>query len=154
MARRSASLLLLVAACSTHPAAPPVVCDGRLDEPAWRGALRTGPFHDASGGLARPYSDARIVVTRTAIYVALYAADADIRSDDHFTLHVGETSYRFGPADAGPDVGVDRDGTLDDPRDVDEEWIVEARLPRPKGPTVVHIERCDVACGAASLTLP
>ncbi len=165
MARWRSSLALL-AACSLHPAAPPVVCDGHLDEPAWRGAVRTGPFRDpATGAPAAPYSDARFVVTRDAIYAGLYAADEDVRSDDAFELELGASGarrVRLGPRDRGPDVGLDLDGTLDDPRDLDEEWIVEARLPRaglPPGDLPVVVRRCDTPkdgvrrCGEGRATL-
>jgi hypothetical protein len=101
------------------------------------------------------------------LFLALYAADEDIRSRggegseaspegdcgvDAFrlTLSRGEAQYVMDVSPRGieresmraaPDapprawtsgahVGFERDGTLDDPEDTDEEWMVEMALPR------------------------
>jgi len=161
---RLAPLLLVLAGCRSCALHPPaaIVCDGELDEPAWRRAERTGPFLDDAGARAAPYSDARFVVAGDALYVALYAADEDIRSSDAFTVEIGDRRLRFGPTDRGPDVGVDLDGTVDDPRDDDEEWVVEARIPLaglPRGAVPVRVARCDrlrdgrERCGSARVVL-
>jgi hypothetical protein len=149
--------------CSTHPpAASVIVCDGELDEPAWKRAERTGAFIDDAGQKAAPYSDARFVVSGDMLYVALYAADEDIRSSDAFAVDIGDRHFRFHPGDRGPDVGVDMDGTLDNPDDEDEEWVVEARIPLaalPHGNVPVKVARCDKIkdgrerCGSARITL-
>jgi len=58
-----------------------LVIDGELDDPAWLGRIaRTGAFLGASGEEARPYSDARLVWGDGKLYVALYAADEDVRA--------------------------------------------------------------------------
>jgi hypothetical protein len=67
---------------------------------------------------------------------------------------------RRGPGDtvdpsweSGIRVAVDRDGTLDDPSDEDEEWVVEAALPLrslgigPETPIDLEITRCDTPRG-------
>ena len=148
--------------CALHPPAQPIVCDGDLDEPAWKQAIRTGPFVDASGAPAAPYSDARFVIGSDAVYIGLYAADENIESSDTFIVEIGGRELRFGPRDRGPDVGIDMDGTLDDPSDDDEEWLVETQLPRsslPRGDVPVLVRRCDrikdgsVRCGSGRATL-
>jgi hypothetical protein len=95
------------------------------------------------------------------LYVALYAADEDVRAaavpDDGplwmgdafqlaFSATGGERLIDVGPTgrvtdarrtasgldhawSAGARVAKDLDGTLDDPRDDDEEWIIEMALP-------------------------
>ena len=61
-------------------AAGPIVLDGDMDDPGWRKATaRTNAFVDANGDAAHPYSDARLVWGDGHLYVALYAADEDIR---------------------------------------------------------------------------
>jgi len=60
-----------------------IVLDGDTDDPGWTssgGPARTGPFALPTGAPGRPYSDARIVWGDGHLYVALYAADEDIRS--------------------------------------------------------------------------
>jgi hypothetical protein len=182
----------------------PIKLDGELNEPPWNAvAARTGPFVDATGGEARPYSEGRFLWDDENLYVGLYAADDNIRAvvtahdgpvwtDDAFALHftleaplgaaftpgspVGAPSsptYAFDISAAGVvtdakrvagsrddtswesgiKVGVDRDGTLNDPKDEDEEWVVEAALPlrslglAPKAGSLarvlVDISRCD-----------
>jgi hypothetical protein len=77
------------AASSTPPARVVVpridsapTLDGKLDEDVWiHRSARSGPFHDeATGGDAIPYSDARFLRDDRALYVALYAADEDLRA--------------------------------------------------------------------------
>jgi hypothetical protein len=63
-----------------------IVLDGDTDDPGWTsppGPARTGPFtlaSGASGEAARPYSNARALWGDGHLYLALYAADEDIRS--------------------------------------------------------------------------
>ncbi|HXN32711.1 MAG TPA: hypothetical protein VN894_12650, partial [Polyangiaceae bacterium] len=57
--------------------------DGDTDDPGWTaapGPARTGAFLRPNGAPSRPYSDARLVWGDGHLYVALYAADDDIRS--------------------------------------------------------------------------
>ena len=142
-----------------------LVLDGDTDDPGWTApdaVARTGPFEQASGVAGRPYSDARLVWGDGQLYIALYAADDDIRArvteadgpvwlDDSFRLvfrrgaveYVIHVSARGVVADArcapgaapddtwnsGAHVSHDVDGTLDDPTDSDEEWVVEMAIP-------------------------
>jgi hypothetical protein len=167
----------------------PIKTDGELDEPVWNAAAaRSKPFVDASGGEARPYSDARFLWDDHNLYVGLYAADDDIQTtvtahdgpvwtDDAFSLHLtpadagpGSPTYgidvsaagvvtdvkRTGSKDdpsweSGIKLGIDKDGTINDPHDDDEEWVVEASIPfaalgvtpRPGTRILVDISRCD-----------
>ena len=64
-------------------AAGEIVLDGDMDDPGWTapdGVARTGPFSAESGAAARPYSDARLLWGDGYLYLALYAADEDIRA--------------------------------------------------------------------------
>jgi hypothetical protein len=145
-------------------------CDGELDEIAWRTPARTGPFPDATGGQAAPYSDARFLRDDHYLYVALYAADEDIRASDEFVVELGSGRRRstlhftaggsLSPAITGAKIAVDVDGSVDEPSNDDEEWVVEAAIPLTavpfarNGTVDVQISRCDVTkdhvkrCGA------
>jgi hypothetical protein len=172
----------------------PMKQDGELNEPVWNArSARSGSFLDATGGEARPYSEARFLWDAEALYVGLYAADDNLQAtvtthdgpvwiDDAFHLHLtapasgpSATTYVFdiNPAgtvmdakrppggkddpswESGIVLGVDRDGTLNDPKDRDEEWVVEAKIPwKPMGiepapgtHILVEIGRCDVPRG-------
>jgi hypothetical protein len=58
----------------------PITIDGELHEGAWvKTATRTGGFRDARGEPARPFSEARFLRSDSTLYLALYAADEDIR---------------------------------------------------------------------------
>jgi hypothetical protein len=101
-----------------------------IDEIAWRSPARTGPFTDAAGALAAPYSDARFLRDDRFLYLALHAADEDIRSTDEFVVKLGRTTYHFTAAGTpikGVRLAVDRDGPLDAPADDDEEWSSRPR---------------------------
>lgn len=140
--------------------AMPIRCDGELDELAWRTPARTGPFTDATGAQAAPHSEARFLRDDHDLYIALYAADEDIRASDEFVVELGSGRRRstlhvtaggaLNPAIAGARVAVDVDGTVDEPSDDDEEWVVEAAIPLTAVPfgrtgTVnLQISRCDV----------
>ena len=145
-----------------------IQCDGELDEMAWRAPARTGAFAGADHAIASPYSDARFLRDDRNLYLALYAADENIRSTDHFTVTLGHTTLQFAangsvePRIAGLQVAVDRDGSIDDPTNDDEEWVIEAAIPlaalgfRSDGTIPYTITRCDVTkagenrCGSAS----
>jgi hypothetical protein len=133
--------------------------DGELDEVAWRTPARTGPFVDASGAPAAPYSDARFLRDDHALYLALYAGDEDIRSSDEFVVELASTRGRrtlhftaggkLQPAVNGARVAIDVDGNVDDPSNDDEEWVVEAAIPlaavpfASDGTVRISITRCD-----------
>jgi hypothetical protein len=111
------------------------------------------------------------------------AHDGPVWIDDAFSLHLtpdadASPTYLFDVSAAGVTmdarrarggredaswesglrVAVDRDGTLNDPSDEDEEWVVEAAIPlRALGVTpaagarlFVEISRCDTPRGTAS----
>ena len=131
------------------PPATRIALDGELDEPAWNAQATRGVFV-VDGRQARPYSEIRFLRDETHVLVGLYAADEDIRSTDSFELTAGtfvaqlSAGGRATPATVR--AAVDRDGTLDDPSDDDEEWVVEAAIPISAfGPAPVAIEarRCD-----------
>ncbi len=161
---RAALLLVLVAApAAAQPRAAlvvpqvvaPIQCDGELDEVAWRTPARTGPFVDATGSQAAPYSDARFLRDGKYLYLALYAADEDIRSTDAFVVQLGGKQFHFAaagtvsPAISGAKVALDVDGSVDKPADDDEEWIIEAQIPLTAipfgkdGTAKAAISRCD-----------
>ncbi len=131
----------------------PIVCDGELDEIAWRSPARTGPFVDDRGGQAAPYSDARLLRDDKFLYLALYAADEDIRSSDEFVVELGRKTWHFtagGVMSPAGTIRVDVDGTVDEPSNDDEEWVVEAAVPLVEvpfgrdGSVTARIVRCDV----------
>lgn len=66
------------------PRAPAaIVLDGDTDDPGWTsppGPARTGNFTLPNGAPARPYSDARLLWADGHLYLALYAADEDVRT--------------------------------------------------------------------------
>jgi hypothetical protein len=60
-----------------------ITLDGDTDDPGWTqqpGPARTGAFVLANGAEARPYSDARLLWGDGHLYLALYAADEDVRT--------------------------------------------------------------------------
>lgn len=135
-----------------------VALDGDLDDVAWKGDVaRTGAFVAPNGTPARPYSDARLVWGDGHLYLALYAADEDVRAqqrdpdapvylDDsfHFEFETGDGVRSFDVNalgvvtdaagrdyswNAGVHVSTELDGTLNDARDDDEEWALEIAIP-------------------------
>ena len=170
-------------------AAGNIALDGDMDDPGWlRETARTNAFVGADGVTpARPYSDARIVWGDGHLYLALYAADEDIRArqteadsplwvEDSFHVvfddgtnervfdvsplgtltdgtrearrHSGAFDYAW---QSGAHVSKELDGTLNDPSDDDEEWVIEMAIPFEalglKGEKGEHIgfsvRRCD-----------
>jgi hypothetical protein len=110
------------------------------------------------------------------IHATVTAHDGPVWIDDAFTLHLTPdtpaaptyqidvspagvfTDVRRVPGgkddpswESGLQLGVDKDGTLNDPRDEDEEWVIEAKLPlrslgidpKPGTRILVDISRCD-----------
>jgi hypothetical protein len=131
-----------------------IAIDGELEEPEWKAPARTGPFVDPKDGTeARPYSDARLLWDERFLYVAFYAADEDIRTaTDKFELGLNEHTFVYPPKQKPGEAAVELDGTPDDPKDTDEEWIIEAKIPWAKlgvAPKVgariaLWMKRCDV----------
>ena len=83
--------------------------DGELEETAWPKAAMVGAFLGADGKLARPHSEIRATHRDGVLYLALYAADEDIRGGSakpdgpvwlsgdafHLELGVGDTTHLF-----------------------------------------------------------
>src|SRR5208282_5045675 len=80
--RRTASIPSRGVELHVPHAAGSIVLDGDMDDPGWlrAGPARTNAFVLADGTAARPYSDARLVWADDHLYIALYAADQDIRA--------------------------------------------------------------------------
>src|SRR5262245_39947242 len=80
-----------------------IVLDGDLGDSAWKERVaRTGAFLSANGGSARPYSDARLLWGDNQLYVALYAADEDIRGESDSFHVVFETARGEESLDVSP----------------------------------------------------
>ncbi|MEO6573468.1 MAG: hypothetical protein ABIP89_06495 [Polyangiaceae bacterium] len=127
-----------------------IVLDGDVDDPGWRkNTARTKGFVNADGLPARPYSDARLAWADGHLYLALYAADEDIRTTDSFHLELSAGNWRrtidvtpLGvltdgqrvngtelPWKSGAHVSHELDGTPDDDQGDDEEWVLEMAIP-------------------------
>jgi Carbohydrate family 9 binding domain-like len=177
-----------------------IMLDGDMDDPGWLGPIaRTNAFIGEDGvNPARPYSDTRLVWGDGHLYLALYAADEDIRAthaepdgpiwiDDSFHLlfdHGGaERVFDVSPLgvltdatrsaapglvkpfdytwESGAHISKELDGTLNDPSDDDEEWVIEMAIPfealglkgEPGERIGFSVRRCDTpksrrrACG-------
>lgn len=137
--------------------------DGELADSSWLArALRTGPFVDDAGLAMRPYSDARIARTGDHLILVLYAADEDIRSSgpaaDAFRVTLGDVAFEvtskgeLRSAPAGARLASDRDGTLDDSSDDDEEWVAVLAVPiadvTRDDAVGLRVERCDTPRGS------
>ena len=157
---RNTALLALVA-CKREPSKlDPLIAekpqlriqlDGEWDEPAWNARALRGVFSQADHSEARPYSEIRLLRDETHVFVGFYAADEDIRSDEAFDLTAGTLAMHVTAAGtvtpSSIRAAVDRDGTIDNPSDDDEEWVIEAAVPIAAfGPSPVAIKasRCDV----------
>src|SRR5690348_12431586 len=145
--RTVCSLLVVLAACKSR--ALHIELDGELNEPAWNARAERHVLLGDDGHEMRPYSELRALHDDAHVYLGLYAADEDIRSTDTFDVEIGGQTLHY--TAGGPH--VDRDGTLDQPNDFDEEWVVEAAVPRPSSPEL-SVTRCDTVksgerrCGA------
>jgi hypothetical protein len=156
-------LSLLVAACGHKARATdaiphttgPIKLDGEWDEPDWSKTALRRQFEGDDHQLARPSSEMHLLHDDTTLYVGLYAGDEDIQSTDAFEFVVGPTALRVDATGkvtpSSPDVhaAVDRDGTLDDPSNNDEEWVIELAIPlaqtglAPDQHTNARALRCD-----------
>jgi hypothetical protein len=131
----------------------PIKIDSEWDEPDWSKTALRGQFLGSDHQLSRPTSEVRFLRDASTLYVGLYAADDDIRSTDAFQLVIGGLAIRLDatgkatPTLPGMKVAIDRDGTLDDPSNFDEEWLLEIAIPLAAlpshGPTQVEASRCD-----------
>lgn len=150
--RSSALALVALGGCKNNPSVldrDPVQLDGEWDEPQWNAAPLRGIFVDREGHRARPYSEVRMFELDGTTYIGLYAADENIQRQDKFFVQVGDIGLTVDAAGRVSDprfrVGVDRDGTLDNPGDDDEEWVVELAVPTALVGTnpALHATRCD-----------
>ena len=163
-----------VDALNVEMSAQPIVADGSWHEASWNDRAVHGVFtsfdptsQTIRAEPARPYSEIRFLRDATQLWIGLYAADEDLRSTDEFEVQVGGIHLTVHPdgkatIDGHPQtVRVDTDGTIDNPSDFDEEWVIEVPLPltavglTPGGGAVaVDARRCDVTkagerrCGA------
>jgi hypothetical protein len=156
----------------------PITIDGELDEPSWTGnPARTGAFPGKPYSDARMLADDTTLYV--ALYAAdedletrTTERDGPLWLDDAFRLvfDVGGTKYKIevspkcivtdgrqvrGAAkfdyawNASVRLACDTDGTINEPADMDEEWVVEMALPiadvgLERGvPFGLTIERCD-----------
>lgn len=131
--------------------------DGEWNEPDWTQNHLRGQFLGFNGKLSRPTSEIRLVHDDRDVFVGLYAADDNIQSGgrDVFALSIGELVLRIDatgkvyPPTPGVRAAADTDGTIDDPRNFDEEWRLEIAIPRElagleSGKRVeLHAARCD-----------
>jgi hypothetical protein len=129
--------------------------DGEWDEPEWSKRAFRRVFAFDSGEQARPFSEVRLLHDARNLYVGLYAADENIQSSEYFEVKIGELAFRafatgkLEPTIDGANAGVDRDGTLDDPSNDDEEWVLEIAIPlaklgfAPAKQQPVRFARCD-----------
>ena len=151
----------------------PIEVNGEWSEPDWSKRALREQFLGDDGQLARPSSEVRWLHDESNLYVGLYAADDNMLSSDAFDLTVGKVQMRIDAAGTvtpditGVRVGIDRDGTLDEPSNYDEEWVLEIAIPLAQvGLAVgtyaeVKASRCDLPkngtkrCGqwAGKLTL-
>jgi hypothetical protein len=163
---RDLAVLLALAACSSKHREPPkpraadvvprgsATIDGDWEEKDWSHTAWRAQFKSGDGQLARPSSEIRLLHDDRDLLVALYAADENIETRDAFDLAAGPVSLhvdvtgKVTPAVPGvrAKAGFD-EGTLDDPRDDDEEWVVELAIPLTlvgAPPLAIKASRCDV----------
>lgn len=148
-------------------ATQPIALDGELHEPDWNLRALRGVLTASDGTQARPYSEVRFMHDGTMLLVGLYAADENIQSTDTWKLAIGPRTFTIDAtghaSEADIQTGIDRDGTLDQPSDYDEEWVIEAALPLASvgtPPLAITAERCDTPkdgkqrCGRWHAQLP
>ena len=150
----------------------PIKLDGEWDEVDWVKRSARFIFLGSDGERARPHSEVRFLHDDTTLYVGLYAGDENLQSaTDAFDVTAGKLSVRVGvdgkltPVIPEVHAAVDHDGTLDDPKDDDEEWVVEVAIPLTSTGWVagqkldVKAARCDITkdnvkrCGSWSGSL-
>jgi len=181
--RSKAPLVPPAGATQLPRAAGPIAVDGEVDDPGWLGPVyRTGAFSPE-----RPHAEARMTWDARDLFVALYAADHDVRvspnaspdaplwkDGDEFRVVIGtaagEHVIEVAPSgvvtdarrppwggeldvawQSGARTAHDVDGTIDDPRDDDEEWVIEMAVPlaslgltgRPGEWLRASVRRCD-----------
>jgi hypothetical protein len=158
------AIVFLLAAC--HRPAPqpleipattmPIHVDGEWNEHDWSGHSLRGQFLGDDHQLSRPSSEVRLLRDERFLYVGLYAADDDIRSTDAFEVAIAGHKWSISalgvvtPPIEGAAIGVDRDGSVDDASNNDEEWLIELAIPiaatglEPGKAVLLTASRCDV----------
>ena len=146
----------------------PLKIDGEMREQDWSRRAQRHAFTDDHDEPARPFSEVRLLHDDRNLYVGLYAADENIQSNEFFEVQIGtlalhaEANGRVTPDTNGLRVAIDRDGTLDNASDDDEEWVFEIAIPlelagfTPGAHQPLRFARCDTPkdgierCGAWS----
>jgi hypothetical protein len=134
----------------------PITLDGVFDEPDWVTTYSlTIQLRGEDGDFSRPYAEVRFLHDDAKLYVALYAADTNVTSDDAFDVDVGTLHARvfangkIEPPAPDLKMSVNVDGTIDNPASKDEEWRVELAIPltlagfAPGAGVDTHVGRCD-----------
>ncbi len=153
---------------ATRVTAPPRL-DGELRrEEGWLDTPRTRTFVDASVPTAVvAFTEVRALWDDAALYLSFYSADEDLRGDDWVQASFADgLELRVSPANVltcqrggavvdcaglGIRSAVDTDGTIDQPADEDEEWVVEVAVPWPAiggdrpEELMVGLERSEIA---------
>ena len=127
-----------------------ITIDGDWEEEDWVKIARREQFRGPDGELARPSSEIRLLRDDDELLVALYAADQNIETRDAFELAIGSLVLRVDARGKVTStvpgiraaVGMD-EGTVDDARDDDEEWVVELAIPLRFARGHVWVSRCD-----------
>lgn len=166
LVRLAPCVVLLLAGCPRELAPPvkgevprtdePLTIDGKLSEDAWKDRAVASTFVDGAAE-AQPRTQIRMLRDDKTLYVALTAADADIRSTDAIQLVIPPLVMWFDPRGqmkpdvADAEVAAAYDTTIDNPSDVDKEWTVEVAIPIRSLPleatletTWIHAARCDL----------
>lgn len=134
--------------------------DGETEDVGWKHVAHTGGFLGPDRKPARPHSEARFAWGDGKLWILLYAADENIESAaDSFHVEVGGQAYDVNPvgvvASRALATGHDVDGTIDDPTDDDEEWVIEMAVPLARAESgarvPISIHRCDTPKGSASV---
>jgi hypothetical protein len=117
------------------PTAPgPIAIDGKsCADLGWRDSFESPLFQDSRGHTA-PFTRLRAAADEDNLYVEVYVADADIRSQgDLVRLTLGPVVVELTPkgvrAPPGVRSAVDTDDTIDNARSNDEEWVNEVAIP-------------------------
>ncbi len=171
---RGGLVCTMLFACRSHPAehrdlipttTAAIKLDGELDEPDWSGRTLRHVLVADDHKPARPYSEAFLLHDDRYVYLGLYAADEDIRTGEYFDVRLGGLAFHADatgvvtPNLVGIRTSIDRDGTLDDPSNDDEEWVLELAIPLAAtglgaNEKALMISRCDTPkdrirrCGA------
>lgn len=123
---------------AVHTSTPPKL-DGEGEDEVWLKAKPTRAFALADGGPGRPHAEVRASWDDSALYLLFYSGDEDLEPDDlvyaDLTGARGEAVHLAVSVNGevqGPravQAAVDRDGSMSDAGDDDEEWLAEVVVP-------------------------